>query len=537
MEAKPAEEQISYDQDTGEALDVPIYYTGWRLHGISAWLLLSLFVAQMDTSITSTAILTITDQLGGFEKYSWVFTAYMLSFCGFQLVWAKLSDIISRKTAIIISLSMFTLFSGACAASRTLIQLIMFRWIQRIGGGGIFALTQLVFFELVPPIRWPLYVSLVTGVVALSLAVGPLIGGAIALRGQWKWIFLLNVPTCGTALIGLFVIFPAKLRNEPSAQDDSGSFTIKSLRRIDVLGSLLLLGACLLISTGLQQAALGYAWQSSLVLPLLLITVPLVVAFFIWEWYITSRRGYPEPVFPWRFCQSRIRIGMMLNTYLWGTVLMICLIQIPQRFMTVYGLSPFNAALRLLTFGAFVPAGSSIAAALMGKLKIPPCFIILAGAALQLVGAILLSDIPTDTVIHPRQYGFQILLGTGIGFVACGLILLVPFAMEKRDLAVGTASISQFRVLGGLISIGIATSLSTPYLRTHLTDVLPPELAYSVLEKTENMYSLPIEVREGVKAVFGKSFNLQIKMVIGFSAAQFPATWLMWTGQTVNPVG
>lgn len=236
---------------------------------------------------------------------------------------------------------------------------------------------------------------------------------------------------------------------------------------------------------------------------------------------------------------------------------MICLIQIPQRFMTVYGLSPFNAALRLLTFGAFVPAGSSIAAALMGKLKIPPCFIILAGAALQLVGAILLSDIPTDTVIHPRQYGFQILLGTGIGFVACGLILLVPFAMEKRDLgksfasvgcsyyfrlsltikAVGTASISQFRVLGGLISIGIATSLSTPYLRTHLTDVLPPELAYSVLEKTENMYSLPIEVREGVKAVFGKSFNLQIKMVIGFSAAQFPATWLMWTGQTVNPVG
>lgn len=82
MEAKPAEEQISYDQDTGEALDVPIYYTGWRLHGISAWLLLSLFVAQMDTSITSTAILTITDQLGGFEKYSWVFTAYMLSFCG-----------------------------------------------------------------------------------------------------------------------------------------------------------------------------------------------------------------------------------------------------------------------------------------------------------------------------------------------------------------------------------------------------------------------------------------------------------------------
>jgi hypothetical protein len=94
---------------------------------------------------------------------------------------------------------------------------------------------------------------------------------------------------------------------------------------------------------------------------------------------------------------------------------------------------------------------------------------------------------------------------------------------------------SQFRVLGGLIGIAIATSLSTPYLRTHLYDVLSPDLAVSILHRTENMAMLSGKDRESARAVFGKSFNLQIQLVIGFAAAQLPATALMWTKQVVNP--
>ncbi|KAF2438547.1 MFS multidrug transporter-like protein [Karstenula rhodostoma CBS 690.94] len=519
--------------NTNLASDGPRYVTGWQLHSISFWLLLSLFVAQMDTSITSTAILTITDQLGDFEKNSWVFTSYMLSFCGFQLVWAKFSDVMSRKTTIIVSAVIFTIFSGACAASQTLIQLVMFRWVQGIGGCGIFALTQLVFFELVPPRKWPLYVSIVTAVVALSLICGPLIGGAIALTGQWRWIFLLNVPICGIAIVGIFFTFPNKLWNEPATHHD---LSTASLRRLDLIGSTLLLGACLLISTGLQQAAIGYAWTSAFVLPLLLMTAPFSVAFLCWEWLITTRRENPEPVFPWRFCRSRKAVGMILNTFFAGSVLMICLIQIPQRFMTVNGLSSLEAAVLLLPFGAFVPTGSSFAAAMMGKPRIPPSIIVLTGAVLQLIGAVLLSRIPTDSDIRAYQYGYQILLGAGVGFVACGLILLVPFAMEKRDLSVGTAAMSQFRVLGGLVGIAIATSLSTPYLRSNISRIAPPSSAALILEKTANIHLLPTELRVEVEKVFAESFGLQIKLVIGFAAAQIPATALMWTRQVVEPL-
>lgn len=108
------------------------------------------------------------------------------------MIWAKLSDITGRKPAVLSALVLFVIFSGICGASQTLTQLIMFRWVQGLGGCGVFALTQLIFFELVPPQKWPAYVSLVTAAVALALIAGPLLGGAITNNGSWRWIFILK---------------------------------------------------------------------------------------------------------------------------------------------------------------------------------------------------------------------------------------------------------------------------------------------------------------------------------------------------------
>jgi hypothetical protein len=122
------------------------------------------------------------------------------------------------------------------------------------------------------------------------------------------------------------------------------------------------------------------------------------------------------------------------NAYLVGTVLSVCVVQIPQCFATVYGLSPLASSIRLLSFGVFVPVGSSIAAGLMGKVRVPPCWIVLAGAIMQTISLTLLSQISYSGTIDPSQYGFQTLTGTGVGFVNAALTLLVPYAMEKRDL-------------------------------------------------------------------------------------------------------
>ena len=122
------------------------------------------------------------------------------------------------------------------------------------------------------------------------------------------------------------------------------------------------------------------------------------------------------------------------NTFLVGAVLYVCTVQIPQRFMTVHGLSPLSAATKLLSFGVPVAGGSSVAAALMGKLKIPPCWVILFGAILQIIGLVLLTRINDISKIYKAQYAYQVVTGVGVGFINAALTLLVPYVMDKKDL-------------------------------------------------------------------------------------------------------
>lgn len=113
-------------------------------------------------------------------------------FIGTSMILAKISDIVGRKLVLLTCLGSFTLFSALCGAAQTMGQLIMFRWCQGVGGGGVFALVQLMFMELVPRRKLPKYMSMVTSALALSLVFGPLIGGGITQHGSWRWIFLLK---------------------------------------------------------------------------------------------------------------------------------------------------------------------------------------------------------------------------------------------------------------------------------------------------------------------------------------------------------
>jgi hypothetical protein len=145
------------------------------------------------------------------------------------------------------------------------------------------------------------------------------------------------------------------------------------------------------------------------------------------DWYDHVRRPIALPA-------PTVIYSVIRNTYLAGTVMFVCIAQIPQRFVTVNGLSPLSAAVRLLTYGAFVPFGSGLAGALMGKPRIPPCWILLAGSVMEVIGIALLSRINTSSSIDSTEYAFQIIGGTGTGLVNAGLIILVPYAMDKRDL-------------------------------------------------------------------------------------------------------
>jgi len=513
---------------TEEVVDESKYMSGPKLYAINTALIVSIFIVQMESSIISTAVVDITDQLGGYEKSSWLFTAYLLTYCGLQMIWAKLSDIAGRKYVLLTSLAIFTLFSGLCGAAQTMDQLIMFRWCQGIGGCGTYALVQLIFLELVPRRVFPTYMALVVGALAISMVVGPLLGGGITLHGSWRWIFLLNVPVGVVTMVALWFTMPKTLWNEPAAQHTGGLFAPGSIKRLDILGAFLMVGTLVMLATSLQQAARGYAWSSAMVLGMLISCIPLAIAFLTWQWFITTRRSNPEPVFPWRICQDRRRIGMIINTFLAGAVQLVLVAQVPQRFITVNDLSPLDAAVRLLTFGAIIPIGGVIAATFVKK-GVPPMRLVLFGAIIEIIGIVLLSRISTTEAIDKSQYGYLFMAGLGSGIIINCLVMLVPYIMEKRDLAVGSAATSQFRILGGLVGIAIVVSVSTPFIRSRLMDIVEPETAYMLLARTEIVKTLTPEVAADVRSLFGKGYNLQVRILIGFAVAKLPATAMMWT--------
>lgn len=425
------------------------------------------------------------------------------------------------------TLFLFTVFSGACGASQSIIQLIMFRWLQGIGGCGILALSQLVFVELVPSEKYPKYIGIVSIAMTAPLVLGPLVGGGISLSGDWRWIFLLNVPLGVVIMLFLFIVFPQRLNREPRNQH--GPFSISFLRRIDFLGCMLLLGTCLLLTTGLQQAARGYNFESPFVLPLLICSAPFFVAFLMSQWFTTTRRSNPEPVFPWRFFQSRVRAAVILITLLNGGVLSICVVQIPQRFMTVNGSSPFAAAAKLLAFGAFVIFGTITAVPAMDRLHVRPSLIMAAGSCLEIIGTAILSQASSEWRIRRVQYGCQILIGTGVGFIVSAVMMLIKSSFEERDFAVATAAQSQFRTLGGLIGVSIGTTITNRSLEPKIRSILPAPIATLLLERTEALSLLSGDALARVRVAFGTSYNRQMYLAIGLAAACLPVAAMAWT--------
>ena len=127
------------------------------------------------------------------------------------------------------------------------------------------------------------------------------------------------------------------------------------------------------------------------------------------------------------------------NTYLTGTVFTVCLVLIPQRLTTVNGLSPFQAGVRLLSFGVLVPGISTLAAMLMKKL-VAPIYILSVGGILEIVGTVCLSMIPTSPEITASQYGFHVLIGSGVGCFNAALILMVPYVVAPKDLGNKTST-------------------------------------------------------------------------------------------------
>jgi MFS family permease len=190
MNSTAIQRHASQQQQVSTVSEAP----GSRRRLIFGALLLVLFVASLDQTIVSTALPTIVGDLGGLEHLSWVVTAYLLASTIVGPLYGKLGDLYGRKRVLQVALLLFLVGSALCGLAQSMLQLIAFRAMQGLGGGGLIVVSMAIVGDIVAPRERGRYQGMFGGVFGVSVVAGPLLGGFFVDNLSWRWIFYVNLP-------------------------------------------------------------------------------------------------------------------------------------------------------------------------------------------------------------------------------------------------------------------------------------------------------------------------------------------------------
>ncbi|TLD25534.1 hypothetical protein PspLS_05725 [Pyricularia sp. CBS 133598] len=506
---------------TGNTPDEPlekVFHTGWKLHALTAGMCIGLLLSSLETTIVSTSLVSIVNQLQGFDKASWIVTAYLATNTGFLIIYSKLSDILGCKMMLLTALVIFTIFSIACGASNSMISLIIFRALQGMGGSGIYSLSTLMVPLMVPPAKFATYITIVTSIFAISSIIGPVVGGAIADNTSWRWVFYINGP--GGAFAALLVAFsvPFGFPYGKSRVFLDNLRSKRTWRRIDFAGAFASLAASILLIFALQQGGVMYPWNSAPIVSTFVLSGVLWVFLLGWERWLSARNGICEPVFPQRLITNRFVLGLLLNGFLTGAPFMTTVINIPQRFQTVNSFSAIDAGIRMLPLLLLTPVASALSGLMVARLRVPPLFVLLLGAALQCIGVGLFSSMDHSNLqVPPAQYGYQVLMGLGFGFSLSTILMMATIVVAEKDLAVTMGAATQLRVLGGTIGLAVAAALLINHIGSEAARFLTPAELSSVLNSSSNIKLLSPEKQLETRMVFAAAYSSQMRAMLYFS--------------------
>ncbi|QKX54258.1 uncharacterized protein TRUGW13939_01343 [Talaromyces rugulosus] len=518
------------------------YLHGTRFYLLTLVLWICIFFANIESSIVSTSLVTITNGFNGFSQADWIVSAYQITYTCFLVIWAKIGDIFGRKRALLGALVLFAVFSGGCGAAQTMNQLIILRSFQGLGASGAFSVSSVMLYEMVPKEKLPMYGALAFTIVALATVIGPLMGGAIDNNTTWRWIFLINVPSLVVAIILAYIVMPAnfphhgkpvslELNSRPMNPPSPSPF-FSLAKKIDVIGAVFLLAGAFLLLTALLEASVNFRWSSATIITLLVISGVAWIAFFAWEWYLSRSSLAQEPIFSWRFVQNPIWMGMLVSAFCLGVPMATLSIILPQRFQAVNGDSPLEAGIHFLPLTIALPVGSFVGNIIFAVLpKVPPSVFLLAGSAVELIGAGLLITLPSsasDSLPH-SLYGFQILTGFGAGIVFSILMMVTPRCVEVRDLATASSCIVMFRMIGGAIGVAVSGSVVNGRITASaISSALSPDQVHRLLEDISQISTLSPAQQVIVRTALAQAFHTCLIFVAVLACVQLVSMCSIW---------
>jgi EmrB/QacA subfamily drug resistance transporter len=396
-------------------------------------LLLAILLAMLDQLIVGTALPRIVGSLGGVTHLSWVVTAYILASTVTTPFYGKLGDMYGRKKLFVTAIVIFLVGSALSGLSQSMAQLIMFRALQGLGAGGLMVGAMATLGDIVSPRERGRYMSYMMVVMMLATIGGPLAGGFITENFSWRWIFYINIPIGGAALVYLIATLHLPVH--------------RVKHKIDYLGGGLLAVATTALILLATWGGTEYKWGSAQIVGLGVLAVAATYGFL----YTETRAA--EPMLPLHVFRNRNFSITMVLTFLTGLAMFGAMTFLPFYQQTVQGASPIVSGLMLTPMMLGVMVTSVVAGQATtktGRYKIFPIL----GGGIMTIGMYLLTGLGVDTSRTVSGL-YYVVLGLGMGFLMQMVSLIAQNSAAPKDMGVASSARMFFQQIGG--SLGVAS--------------------------------------------------------------------------------
>ena len=419
-----------------------------RFWAVYASLLVVMFLSAMDQTIVGTALPTIVGDLGGAAHMAWVLTAYTLAITVAMPVYGKLGDLVGRKNLFLVAIALFLIGSALCGTADTMTQLIIYRFIQGLGGGGLMISSQAITGDLIPPRVRGTYMAPMGAMFGIASILGPIIGGWLTDSVSWRWTFWINLPLGVLAFVAIAIVLRLPSHRLTSPIDwwglafmDAGAVAI-----------------VLMATWGGNQ----YAWTSPVIIGLG------AAGLVCWGLFAYVETRAADPILPWSILTNRTFIvatvvGMLAMGGMIGVMS-----YLPTYLQMVYGYSATASGLLLvpITIGMLVSSIlSGVLVSRTDRYKIYPVLgpLVAAGASFWL------SRLTTTSPVWQISAA-TFFMGAGIGMFFQLLVTVVQNAIEARHLGTATSGNNFFREVGVSLGASLIGAAFSSGLTSNLTD-------------------------------------------------------------------
>ena len=414
----------------------------WVFLGI----MLSIFLAAIESTVVATAMPTVVASLGGIRIYSWVFSGFLLTQTVTMPLWGRFSDLYGRRPVYLAGLATFLAGSALSGAAQNMVQLIVFRMVQGLGAGALMTLGYTIIGELFGLERRARMQGYISSVWGLASLMGPWAGGLLTDHVSWRWVFYINLPfgAVAMALIAGALTAASKPARRPV---------------MDGLGVGLFAAGVSALLLGIVEAGRVGSWSRVEVVGLLGLGVIVLAAF------VAVERRAAEPIVPLRLFRNRMVLAAVVTRFLAGMAMFGALSFVPLFLQSVTGASATRAGLVLTPFVLGWVVMSVVSARLV--LRVGYRTVVVIGMA-SLTAAFLLFWRWSVTLTSASAMVDVLLAGIGMGMVVVPMLIAVQSAVSRSDLGAATSMTQFFMSVGGAVGLSVMGAVMAQRLHAGL---------------------------------------------------------------------